>query len=170
MVAAKCVVRNSIMRKRKSYDDSPIDFDIFEDMLDDLIDRIDEIGDTVPMVYGFSVTKRPGEAPEIFEFGSRPMVDDPVPDGYKPLLEIFETDDCVHVVAELPGIEKEDVSMDATENTLTIRVLIEDREFVEAIDLPARVDPSSATASYRNGVLEVALARTGDARTRIEIT
>jgi len=158
------------MRKRKSYDDSPIDFDIFEDMIDDLIDRIDEIGETVPMVYGFSITKRPGEAPEVFEFGSCPVIDDPVPDGYKPLLEIFETDDCVQVVAELPGIDQEDVLMDATENTLKIQVSIEDREFVETIELPARVDPSSATASYRNGVLEVVLKRIGDARTRIEIT
>ncbi|MEA1893650.1 MAG: Hsp20/alpha crystallin family protein [Euryarchaeota archaeon] len=158
------------MRKRKNYDDAPIDFDIFEDMLDDLIDRIDEIGDTTPIVYGFSVTKRPGEVPEIFEFGSRPMVDDQVPEGHKPLLELFETDDCVQVVAELSGIEKEDISMDATENTLTIQVLIEDREFAETIELPARVDPSSATATYRNGVLEVELKRTGDARTRIELT
>lgn len=158
------------MRRKKSYDDAPIDFDIFGDMLDDLIDRIDEIGDTVPMVYGFSITKRPGEAPEILEFGSRPMIDDPAPVGHKPLLELFETDDCVQVVAELPGIDKEHISMDATENTLTIRLLIEDREFVETIELPARVDPSSATATYRNGVLEVALARTGDASTRIEIT
>ena len=158
------------MRKRKNYDDAPIDFDIFEDMLDDLIDRIDEIGDTVPMVYGFSVTKRPGEVPEIFEFGSRPMINDPVPEGHKPLLELFETDDCVHIVAELPGINKEDISMDATENTLVMRVIVDDHEFVEAIELPARVDPSSATASYRNGVIEVVLKRTGDARTRIEIT
>lgn len=169
MVAPKDIMRNNTMKKRKNYDDAPIDFDVFEDMLDDLIDRIDEIGDTVPMVYGFSVTKRPGEAPEIFEFGSRPMIDDQVPVGNKPLLELFETDDCVQVVAELPGIDKEDISMDATENTLKIQVLIEEREFVETIELPARVDPSSATASYRNGVLEVVLKRTGDAMTRIEI-
>ncbi|MEA1944189.1 MAG: Hsp20/alpha crystallin family protein [Euryarchaeota archaeon] len=157
------------MRRKRSYDDMPIDFDIFEDMIEDLIDHIEEVDDGNPVMYGFSITKRPGEEPEIFEFGSRPKVDDPVSDGYKPLLEVFETDDSVHLVAELPGIDKEEISLDATENTLTIKVCVEDRTFSENIELPARVDPSSATAGYRNGVLEVTLTRIGDAKTRIEI-
>ncbi|RLG23053.1 Hsp20/alpha crystallin family protein [Methanosarcinales archaeon] len=157
------------MRRRKSYDDIPIDFDIFEDMIEDLIDHIEEVNDGNPVVYGFSITKRPGEEPEVFEFGSRPRVDDPVSAGYKPLLEVFETDDSVYMVAELPGIDKEDISLDATENTLTMRVRVDDQIFSENVELPARVDPSSAVAGYRNGVLEVTLTRIGDAKTRIEI-
>ena len=158
------------MRRKRSYDDIPIDFDIFEDAIEDLIDHIEEIDDGNPVVYGFSITKRPGEEPEVFEFGSRPKVDDQVSEGYKPLLEVFETDDSVHVVAELPGIDKEDISLDATENTLMMKVRVEDRIFSENVELPARVDPSSAVAGYRNGVLEVTLTRTGDAKTKIEIT
>lgn len=158
------------MRRKRSFDRTPIDFDIFEDMIEDLIDCIEEVGDGSPAVYGFSITKRPGEEPEIFEFGNRPMSDNPVHEEYKPLLEVFETDDYVQVVAELPAIDKEDISLDATENTLSILMYVEDRIYSETVELPARVDPSSAVASYRNGILEVTLTRTGDARTQIEIT
>ena len=54
-------VRNDIMRKKRNRDDAPIDFDLFEDLLEDMIDRIEElVGDGSPATYGFSITKRPG--------------------------------------------------------------------------------------------------------------
>ncbi len=164
-------VRNDIMRKKRSHDDAPIDFDLFEDLLEDMIDRIEElVGDGSPATYGFSITKRPGEVPEIVEFGSRSEVNEPVLEGYRPLLELFETDDNVHVIIELPGIDKENIRMDATENTLTIQVTIDEQTYSETFDLPARVDPVSAVASYRNGVIDITLVRTGDAKTQIELT
>lgn len=157
------------MWRKKSNDDMPIDFGIFEEMIEDLIEHIEEISDGGPEAYGFSITKRPGEVPEVIGFSSHPRVDEPALEGYKPLLEFFESDSCVQVAIELPGIERDAISLDATENTLTIIVRVDDRKYSETVELPARVDPSSASASYHNGVLDVTLTRTGDAKTRIEI-
>ncbi|HIE31222.1 MAG TPA: Hsp20/alpha crystallin family protein [Methanosarcinales archaeon] len=158
------------MRRKRSSDDAPIDFDIFDAMIEDLIEQIEDIGNGIPAMYGFSITKRPGEEPEIFEFGCCPVADTSDYPGQKPLLEVFEMDDCVQVVAELPDVEKENISLDATENTLVIRVHIEDRTYKETIELPARVDPTSATASCRNGILEVTLTRVREIKTPIKIT
>ncbi len=158
------------MRRKRSFDDAPIDFDIFDAMIEDLIEHIGDIGNGAPAMYGFSITKRPGEDPEILEFGCCPVSDTPDYPGHKSLLEVFEMDDCVQVVVELTDVEKEDVSLDATENTLTIQVQIEDRTYKETIELPARVDPTSATASCRNGILEVTLTRVEDVKTPIKIT
>ncbi len=159
------------MRRKRSSDDAPIDFDIFDEMIEDLIEQIGDIDSTVPAMYGFSITRRPGEAPEVLEFGCCPMTAD-TPDyrERRPLLEVFETDDCVQVVAELADVEKEEISLDATESTLTIRVHIEDQTYKETVELPARVDPESATASCRNGILEVTLTRVGELKTPIKIT
>ena len=159
------------MRRKRNSDDAPIDFDIFDEMIEDLIEQIGDIDSTAPAMYGFSITKRPGEAPEVLEFGCCPVVaDTPDYSGRRPLLEVFETDDCVQVVAELTDVEKEEISLDATESTLTIRVHIEDQTYKETVELPARVDPASATASCRNGILEVTLTRVGELKTPIKIT
>jgi HSP20 family protein len=40
---------------------------------------------------------------------------------------------------------------------LTIRVDTEKRKYQKVVDLPEKVDPNSARASYKNGVLEVTL-------------
>jgi len=149
------------MRRKRNSDDAPIDFDIFDEMIEDLIEQIGDIDNIAPAMYGFSITKRPGEAPEVLEFGCCPVAADTQEyPGRRPLLEVFEADDCVHVVAELADVEKEDISL----------VKIEDQTHKETVDLPARVDPTSAAASCRNGILEVTLTRVGELKTPIKIT
>lgn len=64
----------------------------------------------------------------------------------------------VHVLAEFPEIEKEDILLHATGQHLEIKVLGLS-EYTEDVDLPVRVDPKSAKASYKNGVLEVTFRR-----------
>jgi len=63
------------------------------------------------------------------------------------------------VVAELPGVEKEDIELNATEKELIISVDTERRKYYKCLELPAEVDPKSAKASYRNGILEVRLKK-----------
>ncbi|MDI6888102.1 MAG: Hsp20/alpha crystallin family protein [Methanocellales archaeon] len=113
-----------------------------------------------PGIYGFSVTSRPGEEPEIREFGNiRPYAGDIEIGERRPIVDVFESDEEVQVVAEMPGVEKDDIKLDATETSLDISAKTRDREYSERVALPARVDPNSAKASYKNGVLEVILMR-----------
>ena len=59
----------------------------------------------------------------------------------------------------MPGVDKEDISLDCAESTLTISVGTEKRKYYKEIELPSQVDPESAKASYRNGVLELTLTK-----------
>jgi len=131
-------------------------------------------GETVremgPFIYGYSMTVGPDGKPVIRQFGNvKPSVK-PSPLGVprpslevreerEPLIDIFPTDDKIKVVAELPGVEKPDINLHATENTLTISVDTEMKKFYKELELPARVEPKSAVAAYHNGVLEVTLDR-----------
>jgi HSP20 family protein len=80
----------------------------------------------------------------------------------EPLVDVFIDETCVVVVAELPGMGKESIEVDATENRVTISVDSSSRRYLKELALPARVDPKSSTASYKNGVLEVRLKKVAD--------
>ena len=77
----------------------------------------------------------------------------------EPLVDVMETDDEVKVIAELPGVEKKDIKLYGTEDTLTISVDTAERKYYKKVELPSAVDAKSAKASYKNGVLEVRLKK-----------
>jgi len=70
-------------------------------------------------------------------------------------VDVHETDDDVRVVADLPGVEKEDIDLTCDGEVLTISARSQHRNYEERVSLPVHVDEHSATATYNNGVLEV---------------
>ncbi|HHF56110.1 MAG TPA: Hsp20/alpha crystallin family protein, partial [Thermoplasmatales archaeon] len=68
-------------------------------------------------------------------------------------------DDKISVTAEVPGVKKEDIDLEVTENTLRIKVDTKDRKYYKEVELPAEVDPKTAKATYQNGVLDVELKK-----------
>ena len=77
-------------------------------------------------------------------------------------VDIYENDDSVRVVADLMGVEKDDIDLTCDGEILTISAANDRREYDERIRLPARVDEHSAQATYNNGILEVTLDRADD--------
>ena len=152
--------------------------DLFDDIIGDIDDmirsmfesRIDTEENGKPLVWGYSMTQRGNDPPEIREFGNLSLRDEMF-SGFgseyhggvaqlesgvrKPLIDIMEAEDSLHVVAEMPGINKEDVNLDISGTMLTIKAINDDRKYSERVELPARVLADSAKASYKNGVLEV---------------
>jgi HSP20 family protein len=80
----------------------------------------------------------------------------------EPLVDIIKTDGEIHIVVELPGVEKEDIKLRATEETLTINVDTPQRRYFKEVELPARVRVNEAKSQYKNGVLEVTFPKTKD--------
>ena len=115
-----------------------------------------------PFVYGYSVKIGPDGKPEIREFGNvKPSRSGPrVREEREPLVDIIETDGEVHIVAELPGVEKNDVKLRGTENTLTISVDTPQRKYYKEVRLAVKVSVKDAKTHYKNGVLEVTLPKT----------
>ncbi|ELZ06366.1 heat shock protein Hsp20 [Natrialba chahannaoensis JCM 10990] len=70
-------------------------------------------------------------------------------------VDIHETDDELRVVADLPGVEKENIDLECDGETLTISAGSDHRQYDERITLPQRVNEHTASATYNNGVLEV---------------
>ena len=119
-----------------------------------------------PFVYGYSMTVGQDGKPKIREFGnvkpsrkpeafgfSKPSID--IKEEREPLIDVISTDNEVKIVAELPGVEKEDIKLHGTEDTLTISVDTQKRRYFKEVDVPAKIDPKKAKTGYKNGVLEV---------------
>jgi HSP20 family protein len=91
-----------------------------------------------------------------------------------PAVNVYAGQDGIAVVAELPGIEKEDLEVQAHQDTLTLRGVrrpaaeepdaYDRRErrsgsFTRSIQLPYRIDPDRIEAHLENGVLRLSLPR-----------
>jgi HSP20 family protein len=125
-----------------------------------------------PFVYGYSMTIGPDGKPKIREFGNvkpssdtekcginRPCLD--VKEEREPLVDIMEANGEIKVIVELPGVAKEDIKLQGTEDTLTISVETPNRKYFKEMEMPAKIDPKKAKTSYKNGVLEVTVTKTG---------
>jgi HSP20 family protein len=118
-----------------------------------------------PFVYGYSVKIGPDGKPEIREFGNvkpTPRGLPQVQEEREPLVDIVETTGEIHVVAELPGVDKKDVRLSGTVDSLTIEVDSPQRKYYKEVKLPAKVKVKEAKTGYKNGVLEVTFPKLKD--------
>jgi len=115
-----------------------------------------------PFVYGYSMKIGPDGKPEIQEFGNikKGLKGTPqVREEREPLVDIVETNDDIHVVVELPGVEKSDIKLHGTEDSLEIAVDSPQYKYYKEAQLPSKVRVKDATSTYKNGVLEVVLPK-----------
>jgi HSP20 family protein len=74
-------------------------------------------------------------------------------------VDLIEDDKMLVVLAVLPGVKKEDIDLRVTETCLTVSIDADEFEWYNEFKLPTKVNPNSARASYKNGVLEVKMER-----------
>ena len=119
-----------------------------------------------PFVYGFTLRLGPDGRPHFDQFGNTTRVGPTlgtsaqmVPESREPITDVLEHDDHVTITAELPGVEKQDVQVYATEDQLTIKVDTAQRKYAKVVGLPARVVPTTTEATFKNGVLDVTVQK-----------
>jgi HSP20 family protein len=124
-----------------------------------------EDGSTVremgPIVYGYSVKIGPDGKPQVRKFGNIDAFPNILGGGMavkgerEPLVDVIKGEGEIRVVAEVPGVAKEDLKVTADENTVTIESVTGEQRYHKRIDLPEIVDPKTAKSSYKNGIIEV---------------
>jgi HSP20 family protein len=115
-----------------------------------------------PFVYGYSMKIGPDGKPEIREFGNikKSLKGTPqVKEEREPLVDVVDTDSEIRVVVELPGVEKTDIKLHGTEESLEISVDTAQIKYYKEVKLPSKVKVKEAKSSYKNGVLEVVLPK-----------
>jgi HSP20 family protein len=114
-----------------------------------------------PIVHGYKIEFGPDGKPQIADFGNRsvrsPEGVPTISDEIEPLTDIIEGENDVAITVEIPGVEKEDINLIATEDTLEIKVDSPKRKYHKRIDLPCNVKTKSTKATYKNGILDIVL-------------
>ncbi len=107
-------------------------------------------------------------------------------EGRLPKVDVVDRDNDILVRAELPGVDKKDVDISITDNTVTIHATtrresteeegeyyrreISTGAFSRTLALPAEVDADGAKASFKDGILELTVPKVAKAkRRRIEV-
>jgi HSP20 family protein len=108
-------------------------------------------------------------------------------DNFTPGIDISETDTQFHISAELPGMTKEDITVNLENSQLTIsgerKLKDEEKEktyhrvetsygsFSRSFELPDNVDEQSITASYEDGLLNISIDKSEEkVKKQIEIS
>ena len=130
-----------------------------------------------PIVYGYSVKIGPDGKPEIRKFGNIDAFPNVLGGGLavkeerEPLVDVIKGNEEVRIVAEVPGVNKDDLRLTADDNAVTIESVTGEPRYHKRIDLPEAVDPKTAKSTYKNGILEVSfrLRKKGDGGVSIKI-
>jgi len=93
----------------------------------------------------------------------------------KPTLDLIETDEKLIIKTDLPGVKKEDINIELTEDTISITAnfkeeievekanyVKKERRFGEAkreLRLPAKIKVDEAKATFEDGVLTIELPK-----------
>ncbi len=91
------------------------------------------------------------------------------PVGGQPRVDLYEDKENFHFRAELPGLKREDIQVEAGDGVLTIsgtrRSFSENgkderkTEFSRSVSVPARIEEGRITARYADGILTVTLPK-----------
>jgi HSP20 family protein len=138
-----------------------------------------EDGSTVremgPIVYGYSVKIGPDGKPQVRKFGNIDAFPNILGGGMavkeerEPLVDVIKGEGEIRVIAEVPGVAKEDLKVSADENSVTIESLTGEQRSHKRIDLPEIVDPKTAKSTYKNGILEVSFKTRSKGSTGVQI-
>lgn len=101
---------------------------------------------------------------------------------WSPRVDVKESKDAYTVMADLPGLNKDDISISVHDNVLTLkgeRKTEEKKEnetnyyaeltygsFSRSFQLPAKVEADKINAEYKNGVLQLSIPKAEEAKPR----
>src|SRR4030066_731815 len=77
----------------------------------------------------------------------------------KPLIDIFQEQSWITIVAEIVGFNKETMKINVKDQKITLSAKAKDRRYYKSLNLPKVVIPNVMHTTYKNGVLEKKLKK-----------
>jgi HSP20 family molecular chaperone IbpA len=77
----------------------------------------------------------------------------------KPLIDMFQDNTWVTIVAEIAGFNQETVKVIVKDQKLILSAKAKDRRYYKSLNLPKVVIPTVAHTTFKNGVLEIKLKK-----------
>ncbi|MGA9934869.1 MAG: archaeal heat shock protein Hsp20 [Nitrososphaeraceae archaeon] len=128
--------------------------------------KVREVG---PLVYGYSMTIGPDGKPKVREFGNmRPSyrmggmsasAKPVISSEREPLADVTTTDKEIKVIIEMPSVSKENIKINAYDQSVEVKSEDPQRKYHRVIDIPPEADTETVKSTYKNGVLEISFQR-----------
>ena len=77
----------------------------------------------------------------------------------KPLIDIFQENSFITIIAEIAGFNKETVKIHVKDQKLILSAKSKDRRYYKSLNLPKVVIPDVMYTKFKNGVLEIKLKK-----------
>jgi HSP20 family protein len=127
-----------------------------------------------PVTYGFNINIGKDGRPTIDSFGNvkaKPYSGKPeVKSKREPLVEVNEEKEHFVVIAEMPGVDRDDIELKATSHSLTISTKENaSMQYYKEVDFSNSINSDVAKARYVNGILEVRLKKLDEKHRNIRI-
>ena len=156
---------NWAMRPSRILESIDKEFEEAEDMLGRVFRTVREINPSdlvgnFPYYYGYQVTIGPDGKPHVREFGNvKPSAKGLVEQSgtRAPLVDtaLDEKQNTLKITAEMPGVNKEDVKVNVSDQYVTIHAEKGEKKYHTDIPVDVELDDASAKATYSNGILEL---------------
>ncbi|MCK9220335.1 MAG: Hsp20/alpha crystallin family protein [Bacteroidales bacterium] len=123
--------------------------------------NFDHIKKGMKGVYGFTVNTIGGGTPKVETFGNikktpeGPKVDE----EREPITDIFNEKDEIVIIAEMPGIDENDIKIDLKEDILEISAVSKSRTYRKELLLPVKVIKHNLSHKFTNGILEIRIKK-----------
>ena len=77
----------------------------------------------------------------------------------EPIVDVFEEGDHITVMAELLGVNEDEIKLEIENDILAINTGTSTRKYCKKIELPSPVEKDAVESSYKNGILKVKLRK-----------
>jgi HSP20 family protein len=114
----------------------------------------------LPYYYGYQINVGPDGKPHIREFGNvKPAARGLIEQSgvREPLVDtsVDEKNNQLTITAEMPGVSKEDIKVNISDNYITIQAEKGDKKYHTDVPINLALEDVSAKAAYSNGILEL---------------
>lgn len=123
--------------------------------------NFDHIKKGMKGVYGFTINTAGGGTPKVETFGNikktpeGPKVDE----EREPITDIFNEKKEIVVIAEMPGIEENEIKIDLKGDILEISAVSKSRSYRKELLLPAKAEKQNLKHKFTNGILEIRIKK-----------
>ncbi len=124
--------------------------------------NLDHLKKGMKGVYGFTVRSATcGGKPKVETFGNiRKTPEGPkVEEEREPMTDLFDEKEEIIIIAEMPGIETEDIRIDLKDDILDITAAGKIRKYHKELLLPAKAEMKNLSYNYNNGILEIRIKK-----------
>lgn len=107
-------------------------------------------------VYGFSVKTGIGGQPTVESFGNvkstpkGPVVEE----TREPIVDVFEEENEIQIVAEIPGVDENNIEFEVNGDILNLTANSGDRKYQKEILMPSAIEDKPISKTFNNGILE----------------